>query len=81
MKNNKEVWVVTEEINDYNQHGEYLQAVYFNKPTAKQIAKDLNMNPESITISEEDLDYQQIFKSDGFYYLYLTKITKNGKVD
>lgn len=33
------VWVLTSEFNDYDQHGEYFEAVYASKPTAEQIAE------------------------------------------
>lgn len=28
-----EVWILTEEYNDYDQHGEYFREVFFIKPT------------------------------------------------
>lgn len=31
------VWVLTYEVNDYDQHGEYFLAVYAKKPTIEQI--------------------------------------------
>ena len=31
------VWVLTSEYNDYDQHGEYFEAVFKNKPTAQQL--------------------------------------------
>ena len=35
----EEIWVLTSEYNDYDQHGEYFEAVFIGKPTAKQIQK------------------------------------------
>ena len=31
------VWVLTDEYNDYDQHGEYFIAVFINKPTHEQL--------------------------------------------
>lgn len=33
------IWVLTSQYNDYDQHGEYFEAVYVGKPTAEQIQK------------------------------------------
>lgn len=38
------VWVLTSEFNDYDQHGEYFEGVYQNKPTRKQIKDALQLN-------------------------------------
>ena len=35
----EEIWVLTSEYNDYDQHGEYFEAVFIGKPTSKQIQK------------------------------------------
>lgn len=32
-----EVWVLTEEVNDYNQYGEYFLAVFREKPTLEEL--------------------------------------------
>lgn len=32
------VWVLTSEYNDYDQHGEYFEKVFRNKPTAKELS-------------------------------------------
>lgn len=32
-----EVWVLTEEVNDYNQYGEYFLAVFKEKPTLEDL--------------------------------------------
>ena len=32
-----EVWVLTEEVNDYNQYGEYFLAVFKEKPTLEEL--------------------------------------------
>lgn len=34
---NKSVWVLTSEYNDYNQYGEYFEAVFMLKPTLTQL--------------------------------------------
>ena len=36
------VWVVTREINEYNQDGEYFVAAFKSKPTFQQLKKLLN---------------------------------------
>jgi hypothetical protein len=33
------VWVLTEEYNDYDQHGEYFVAVFSEKPTHQQLTE------------------------------------------
>lgn len=37
----KKVWVLTYEINDYNQEGEYFLAAFDGKPTHKRLAEAL----------------------------------------
>jgi hypothetical protein len=34
-----DIWVLTSEYNDYDQHGEYFEAVFIGKPTSEQIQK------------------------------------------
>lgn len=36
------VWVLTREHNDYNQHGEYFEAVFASAPTVLQLAEALH---------------------------------------
>lgn len=33
----KTVWVLTRENNDYDQHGEYLETVFYQKPTHEEL--------------------------------------------
>ena len=33
------VWILTEEYNEYDQHGEYFLAVFAEKPTAEKLIK------------------------------------------
>lgn len=33
----QKVWVLTREINEYNQEGEYFEAVFMKKPTVEQL--------------------------------------------
>lgn len=40
----KSVWILTEEYNDYDQHGEYFVNVYPSKPTPDQLIAD-GVNP------------------------------------
>lgn len=35
---NKGVWILTYEVNDHNQHGEYFSKVFEKKPTIAQLA-------------------------------------------
>ena len=35
------VWVLTREINEYDQDGEYFEAVFAKKPTVKKLAEAL----------------------------------------
>lgn len=44
-----EVWVLTREVNEYNQEGEYFVAVFPKKPTAQQLIENL--------VPEEDVDH------------------------
>ena len=39
-----EVWLLTSEYNDYDQHGEYFVAVYIGKPSSQQIQKTCGVN-------------------------------------
>jgi hypothetical protein len=34
------LWVLTEDYNDYHQHGKYLLEVYTHKPCIQQIVQD-----------------------------------------
>lgn len=45
----KTVWVLTSEHNDYDQHGEYFEAAFAQKPTIKQLAEYLGYNKPNIT--------------------------------
>lgn len=40
------IWVLTSEYNDYDQHGEYFEAVFVGKPTSEQIRKHCHVNEE-----------------------------------
>jgi len=37
------VWILTSEYNDYDQHGEYFEAVFAQKPTLQQIQKHCDL--------------------------------------
>jgi hypothetical protein len=39
-----DIWILTSEYNDYDQHGEYFEAVFIGKPTAKQIEDRCGVN-------------------------------------
>ena len=38
------MWIVTQEINDYNQYGEYFITAFEGKPTFEQLKKVLNLD-------------------------------------
>lgn len=44
--NMKTVWILTEEYNDYDQHGEYYVAAFQDQPTIEQLMK-IGMNEET----------------------------------
>lgn len=39
MGDRSTVWVLTEEYNDYDQHGAYFVAVFLSKPSIEQLAE------------------------------------------
>lgn len=41
------VWVLTNEYNDYDQHGEYFQAVFSEEPTLETLAEYFNEKAEN----------------------------------
>lgn len=43
------VWILTSEHNDYDQHGEYFLEVFKDKPTIEQLAVSLNMEINEFT--------------------------------
>ncbi|QDP50564.1 MAG: hypothetical protein Tp1125DCM00d2C21254131_5 [Prokaryotic dsDNA virus sp.] len=46
------VWVLTEEYNEYDQHGEYFVAVFAGKPSLKKLAEHFKMTDESAHYSD-----------------------------
>lgn len=42
------VWVLTYEVNDYDQHGEYFLAVFEKKPTYEQVVDFLSDNYRNV---------------------------------
>ncbi len=42
----EEIWVLTSEYNDYDQHGEYFEAVFIGKPTSEQIQKHCHVTEQ-----------------------------------
>jgi hypothetical protein len=42
------VWILTEEYNEYDQHGEYFVAVWANKPTIEQLRERIPRNDEQL---------------------------------
>ena len=40
------VWVLTSEVNDYDQCGEYFEAVFKEKPTLEQLMIDFEMEED-----------------------------------
>ena len=45
-----DIWILTSEYNDYDQHGEYFEAVFVGKPTAKQIEEHCGVNEIGSTL-------------------------------
>ena len=43
---NEAIWLLTSEYNDYDQHGEYFEAVFIGKPTSKQIQKHCHVTEQ-----------------------------------
>lgn len=37
VEETQSVWILTDEYNDYDQHGEYFCGVFFEKPTANEL--------------------------------------------
>jgi len=57
-----EVWVLTSSVNDYNQHGDYFEGVFFEKPSAKELSKIVNMSEnycEEFIIGGKGRDYPE----------------------
>lgn len=46
----KTVWILTSEYNDYDQHGEYFEAVFETKPTKEQLADVMDEYPHSVYV-------------------------------
>ena len=54
------VWVLTREINDYNQEGAYFEAVFAQKPTAAELVAYFTKRggyPQSFTSAMAALDF------------------------
>lgn len=64
------MWVVTKEVNEYNQRGDYLVCVFENKPSFKDLKKVLpyetDGNIEKLLCGESDCD--------GYATFYLTQL-------
>jgi len=41
------MWIVTSEVNDYDQYGEYFVCAFIEKPTKKQLTKSTGFTDES----------------------------------
>lgn len=46
---NHSIWVLTKEVNDYEQDGEYFCAIFSRKPTYDELSAELNKDWHSIT--------------------------------
>ncbi len=51
------VWILTKEINDYNQEGEYFIEVYAQKPTLDQLREVVHFSIEN--------DYKHLLQGGG----------------
>lgn len=67
----KKLWVITCSVNDYNQHGDYLIAVFTEKPTMIQLDK-IFPNPEA-GFYNHLLNGGGRIRSENMWY-YLTEI-------
>ena len=61
------MWVVTREINEYNQDGEYFVSAYMDKPTFKQLKELISANDKTIGKLTRGGGRQKI--EDEWYYL------------
>lgn len=85
-----EAWVLTREINEYNQEGEYFERLFFEKPTAKELSDIVGMTEsycEEFIIGGKGRDYPEdvwynLYKFDkkmGIFSSSKSTITVNGK--
>ena len=42
------MWILTSEYNDYDQHGEYFEAAWLEKPTKEQLSKITQLDGEDL---------------------------------
>lgn len=77
----KTVWILTEEYNDYNQHGEYLVEVFETKPTKDVLAKTVCWEPTSIAIDHLFHGGGRMKWEDSWYNLRETPLQKGGSVN
>lgn len=40
------VWILTSEVSDYNQYGEYFEHIFFKHPSAEDLARVISMKKE-----------------------------------
>lgn len=52
------VWILTSEVNDYNQHGAYFEKVFPNKPSKEDLKE----------FSNDDRELEHILKGGGRRY-------------
>lgn len=70
------MWIITEEVNDYNQCGEYFVAAFDNKPTFQELKKLLPYEND-VTIGKLTRGGGRQEVEDVWYYL--TEV-KNGEL-
>lgn len=47
----KKCWVLTRSVNEYDQYGEYFEAVFVNKPSLKTLADYFKYNDRGISVN------------------------------
>ena len=66
------MWVITSQVNDYNQHGEYFECTFINKPIEEELIK-LGFNVEHMLkgggrIGNENCWYNLVEVNNGEMY-------------
>lgn len=75
-KKDSSLWVITREINEYNQEGEYFVAVFKDKPTKEELIKLLPNEPEKY-VDHLLTGGDRLDKEDEWYNLYEIKYGVN----
>jgi hypothetical protein len=71
LTSKRKVWMITTTVNDYNQYGEYIGAIYITKPTFSEI-KSLNIFTSRYDLDDcisKLLEEGEVMRGDTTYYL------------